>query len=210
MALKRGKNEERVHPNDTIPPEGTRNKIKRRKEKRYIGKKKLTLQKEKRTQKMRRKIFSTLLLLVSLCGANLYAENDIINDLNEDVAGQGNVNIHQSQSIQNLLVKEKNKGKNKNIKTYAGYRVQAYMGNSQRTAKAEATSREKKIALRFPEWETYLTFNSPFWRLRVGNFRTHADAMVLARQIKAAFPHIEGDIYVVKDNETVDPDAKGE
>lgn len=84
-----------------------------------------------------------------------------------------------------------------------GYRVQVYADNNARTAKAEARQRERAISQQFPQWSTYVTYASPFWRLRVGDFRADYEAEKAAADIKRAFPAYAREIRVVRDRVTV-------
>ena len=86
----------------------------------------------------------------------------------------------------------------------SGYRIQVYMGNNQKKSKSEAFDREKKIKEKFPILSTYVSFTSPFWKLRIGDFRTHTDALVLAKNLKTEFPEISSDIYIVRDDDVRD------
>lgn len=84
----------------------------------------------------------------------------------------------------------------------AGYRVQAFSGNSS-TAKSEAQSREAKVRLFFPGYGTYLVYNAPYWRLRVGDFRTRAEAEEFAAAMKKAFPAFKREVTIVRDRVTI-------
>lgn len=80
-----------------------------------------------------------------------------------------------------------------------GYRVQVYADNNQRAAKSEARQRERAISRRFPALSTYVAYASPYWRLRVGDFRTQAEAEKAAADIKRAFPYYSKEVRVVRD-----------
>lgn len=59
-----------------------------------------------------------------------------------------------------------------------GYRVQIYNGND----RVKATSVRNDFMRRFPGVATYLTYVSPQFRVKVGNFRTRAEAEDVYRQ----------------------------
>jgi mRNA-degrading endonuclease RelE of RelBE toxin-antitoxin system len=80
-----------------------------------------------------------------------------------------------------------------------GYRVQVYADNNQRVAKGEARQRERAIGSRFPSMATYMGYVAPYWRLRVGDFRTQAEAQKAATDIRKAFPAYAKEIRVVRD-----------
>lgn len=150
--------------------------------------------------------FSVVALAASFVASASAA--DLLSDLKASEEGAGTVTVNQSAQITTLMQKKKSESANKTQITFAGYRVQVYMGNQQRTSKDEAESRESRIKAKYPDVKTYVTFASPFWKLRCGNFRTHADALVLAHKLKAAFPNISDDIFVVRDAEVIDTDVE--
>lgn len=80
-----------------------------------------------------------------------------------------------------------------------GFRVQVYADNNQRVAKGEARQRERAIGRRFPSMMTYVAYASPYWRLRVGDFRTQAEAEKAAADIRRAFPGYAREVRVVRD-----------
>ena len=131
-------------------------------------------------------------------------EEDIFESLSKKTEGQGTVVIRQDAKMRVLMDKKIAETEDKQYITYLGYRVQVYMGNNQKKSKSDAQEREKKIKEKYPELSSYLSFVSPFWRLRVGDFRTHTEALVFSKQLLADFPEMSGDIYIVRDEETRD------
>lgn len=81
----------------------------------------------------------------------------------------------------------------------AGFRVQVFSDNNQRTAKNEARTKARVIGERFPEMRTYVTYTSPYWRLKVGDFRNQREAQAAADDIRQAFPSYGKEIRVVRD-----------
>lgn len=151
------------------------------------------------------KYILSVIALLATAFVGLNAQN-IFSELKTSKEGQGEVTISQSAEIETLLDRKKSAWANKKQLTFSGYRVQVYMGNHQKQSKDEATQREHSIKATHPELSTYLTFSSPFWKLRVGDFRTHTEALMLANKLKNEFSKWEGDIYIVRDNEVFNPD----
>ncbi|MDE6288244.1 MAG: SPOR domain-containing protein [Muribaculaceae bacterium] len=83
--------------------------------------------------------------------------------------------------------------------THVGYRVQVFDDNNVNTAKQEAQSRRQLIQSRFPELRTYVQFNSPYWRVKVGDFKTRSEAETTMLAIRQAFPSIASQLRVVRD-----------
>lgn len=84
-------------------------------------------------------------------------------------------------------------------KKTGGYRVQVFSDNNPKTAKGEARSKAKEIGETFPQLNTYVVFTAPYWRLRVGDFRTQEEADNCAIQIKKAFPGFAKEVRVIRD-----------
>ncbi len=82
----------------------------------------------------------------------------------------------------------------------AGYRVQVFADNNARTAKGEARARERSVMMAFPQYPTYVAYSSPYWRLRVGDFKSQAEADKAAAEIRRAFPAYAKEVRVVRDH----------
>lgn len=81
----------------------------------------------------------------------------------------------------------------------AGYRVQIFDDNNARTAKREAQSRRSMVGARFPEFRTYVSFNSPYWRVKVGDFHSRSEAEAAMGAIRQAFPALGPHLRIVRD-----------
>ena len=65
-----------------------------------------------------------------------------------------------------------------------GYRIQVYFGDNSRQGKAEARAAGLRFRNSFPEHSVYVSFISPHWLCRVGDFRTREEAREVLRQIR--------------------------
>lgn len=129
---------------------------------------------------------------------------DIFKDLAKTQPGYGTVKLQQNPKV-NLLVNRKIKeNETKKYITFSGYRIQVYMDNNQKKSKDEAYAREKKLKEKYEDLTTYISFTSPFWKLRVGDYRTHADALVMAKRLREDFPELGSEILIVKDDDVRD------
>ncbi|WP_455497812.1 SPOR domain-containing protein [Coprobacter sp.] len=88
--------------------------------------------------------------------------------------------------------------KDQNYITVRGYRIQVFSDNNQRRSKDEANQKAAMIKGVDPGLATYITFTSPFWRLRVGDFRSFEEANLKLIELKSAFPQFH-EMRVVKD-----------
>jgi hypothetical protein len=74
-----------------------------------------------------------------------------------------------------------------------GFRIQA--ANTQNRDEANAVKAE--LLRRFPDEKSYLLYQAPNFRVRIGNFLTQKDAFQLRKMISALYPN-KG-IYIVRD-----------
>ena len=80
-----------------------------------------------------------------------------------------------------------------------GYRIQAYSDNNNKTAKAAAQQRARDIAMKFPQYRSYITYKAPSWRLRIGDFKTQREAQDALRRIKSVYPKFAREMVIVRD-----------
>ena len=79
-----------------------------------------------------------------------------------------------------------------------GYRVQIYSSNQQQAAKAEALDLEAKIKEKIDQ-PVYVLYIPPFWKVRLGDFRTYEEAKQYKKIFVEQFPAVQGDTYIVRD-----------
>ena len=85
-----------------------------------------------------------------------------------------------------------------------GYRVQIYSSNQQQTAKAEALELEASLRQKVNQ-TIYVLYIPPFWKVRIGDFRTSEEAKEYKKNFVQLFPHMVGDTYIVRDKIKVMP-----
>ena len=128
-------------------------------------------------------------------------------DIVEDITSAGN-HIEQPIALARLIRKvnpeevktllDADASQSQKVKS-AGWRIQVFSDSNQQSAKGEARAKSRNISSRFPQYRTYVTYNSPYWRLRVGDFTTQSEAVEAAEEIKRAFPSYSKEIRVVRD-----------
>lgn len=84
-------------------------------------------------------------------------------------------------------------------KRVTGYRIQVLF-SSGRQARAIARERAKELALRFPQYRSYISYNAPQWRLRIGDFKNRGDAAKALSRVRKAFRKYSGELLIVRDN----------
>ena len=81
---------------------------------------------------------------------------------------------------------------NKLKQSSAGYRIQVHFGNEREKAKEIKT----KFLQAFPDIPAYDSYQSPNFRVRVGDFRSKLEASKYLKQISTSFPSS----FIVTDN----------
>lgn len=152
------------------------------------------------------KILFIALLLVSYVVVNAQQRKGIIDELQSVKQGQGRVMVFEDNAIKGVLGRSMTPSRTvysgsagEQYVKMRGFKIQAFSGNNQRTSKNEASSKQQLINQAYPEHETVVTFDSPFWRLRVGNFRSRDEANEVLNQMKTTFPAFGKEMYVVVD-----------
>lgn len=79
-----------------------------------------------------------------------------------------------------------------------GYRVQIYSSNQQQTAKSEALNLETRLKDKVNQ-TIYVTYLPPFWKVRIGDFRTYEEAREYKKLFVQLYPNMVGDTYIVRD-----------
>lgn len=151
---------------------------------------------------MKCKKFILLLAAVApLVPAKIFAETEasIVADITSDSI---NVIVVPDALMERLKFSEPQQstpGKRLPQGMMAGYRVQILSDNNPKTAKNEARQREMQVLSRFPQYRATKKYAAPYWRVRVGDFRTQAEAEEAAAALRRAFPRFSKEIRVVKD-----------
>lgn len=78
------------------------------------------------------------------------------------------------------------------------YHIQLFSSNNT-DAKQQAESFAIRVRESFPDLPTNVSYVSPFWRLRVGEYRSYEEAQAMQRQLKAKFPELERGMLVIRD-----------
>jgi hypothetical protein len=84
-----------------------------------------------------------------------------------------------------------------------GFRVQVFSSNTQRTARQEAFNHESNLKEAFPEMKVYVSYSSPFWKVRIGDFFTKEEARRFTEELLLKFPELKGETYTVRDQISV-------
>lgn len=108
-----------------------------------------------------------------------------------------------SDSMVSLLLENAISGSQELIEI-DGYRVQIYSSNQQQTAKVEALNLETQIK-ESVSYTIYVQYSPPFWKVRIGDFRTYEEAREYKKEFVLLFPELMGETYIVRDKIKVLP-----
>ncbi len=118
---------------------------------------------------------------------------------------EGYLNVEQDQRIEQLIQRQREI--HKNDKTIDGFRIQIFM-ESGNDAVEKANAVMEEFQLKYPDIPIYLIFGQPYYRLRVGDFRTRLEAekahRTLVKEYKKAF--VTSDRIELPYNIFCDPD----
>ena len=159
------------------------------------------------------RVFSLAVFVFMVACATMKAQTRFTEQLESKVTGQGVIYIEQdhrlteivngditipssivsTSKVNSLVTESKVKQEADEIKGKAsglhqkvrGYRVQVYFGGNQRSDQTQAQSIGNKVSNMFPELRAYISFESPHWRCRLGDFVKYEDASAYMHRIKA-------------------------
>jgi hypothetical protein len=100
--------------------------------------------------------------------------------------GKGHVQIIQDEKV-DLLV-SKHIQMNQNRKGIEGFRIQIFF-DSGNNSKTKAESIYEGFKAKYPDVGAYLSFKSPNYKVRVGDFRTRLDAQRFLNEIITEYPN---------------------
>lgn len=145
----------------------------------------------------KRSLFIIMLFAVAPLFGSLQAQErkNAIAIITARDSAAGQINIFQDKKIERLVIENATPSSSK----INGYRVQVYSGNAQRTAKEDAFNLERRLRETIPGIQVYVTYTSPFWKVRVGDFQTIEEAKAYAEEIYAIFPKLRSESYTVRD-----------
>ncbi len=117
---------------------------------------------------------------------------------------ENSVNVIKDPRIDILLKKqaEANDLSTRNTtkrRTAKGYRLLIIST----TNRNDAMAARAKILTSFPDLKPYMWYQSPYYKVKVGNFISRSDAQAYQKRLTAAFP---GNIFIMNDTVEVKPE----
>lgn len=159
-----------------------------------------------------------LFCLLSVCLYTNAQSVSIIDDLNTTKSGQGKIVIYQDEAIKSMVGRpivshnvsttanndqlastKEAEGSSKTYIRAKGYRIQVYAGNDQKRSKNEAQGRRSEILSVYPNMEVSVSYTSPVWKVKAGNFKTREQATEALNEMKSQFPGFGREMHVISD-----------
>jgi len=97
----------------------------------------------------------------------------------------GTLSIHQDESLDEML--ERYKKLNQENNNMPGYRIQIFFGSG-RNAREGAYESKALFISDFPLVPAYVLYEAPYFKVRVGDFRTKREATILFNKLSSRFP----------------------
>lgn len=85
------------------------------------------------------------------------------------------------------------------LRNVPGYRVQVISTMDRNKASAA----KAQLLQLFPKYKTYLSYQSPYFRVRIGDFRDQQDAQELQQELNSYFPN---GVFTVRDYIHISPE----
>ena len=126
--------------------------------------------------------------------------------LNVFAQDTSSVVVHKDPRLEILLKKQGGVNaaiKKANARTAKGYRLLVINTNK----RDEAITAKTKVYTNFPELKAYLVYQSPYFKLKVGNFRTREEAQQYQKSLGYYFPK---GVFVVGDTIEITPEKDQE
>ena len=130
------------------------------------------------------RIFPVVFFVLCLLHSSLQAQ--------ELLPANGSVVVVQDEKLEQLTGQYRKMSLNN--PEIDGYRVQIFF-DSGSNSKNKAVSIKGEFDLANPEMKSYLSYKEPYYRVRVGNFRTLNEAVGFQKKISASYPNS----FAVKD-----------
>jgi hypothetical protein len=130
----------------------------------------------------------------------------IVVTINVSAQDTSSVVVHKDPRIDLLLKKQGDVNaaiKKANARTARGFRILVINTNK----RDEAIAAKTKLYTNFPELKAYLVYQSPYFKLKVGNFKTREEAQQYQKSLGYYFPK---GVFIVTDTIEVTPEKDEE
>ena len=130
----------------------------------------------------------------------------ISNQVRSQDSTYSSVIVHKDPRIDLMIKKESEINaaiKKANARSMRGYRLMIL----NTLKRDEAIEAKTKIYTYFPELKAYLAYQSPYFKLKAGNFRTKDEAMKYQKDMSVFFPK---GVFIISDIIEIKPEKENE
>lgn len=132
--------------------------------------------------------FITKILILVVFTASLFVRSDAL----QAQESEGSLTLIQDSRIDSLVAL--NIAYNKAYPYIVGFRIQIYMASGN-DGLSNAELVKKDFETNFNDVTAYITFREPYYRVRVGDFRTRLEANQLLKTIRKSYQ----DAWIIQD-----------
>ncbi|MFB6455426.1 SPOR domain-containing protein [Chitinophaga sp. Hz27] len=115
-------------------------------------------------------------------------------------ASNGSVKVIKDSRV-DVLVKKQIYINSLAIRNQSGFRVQVISTNK----RADANEAKQRVMQLYPDVRTYMEFQAPYFKVRVGDYKTREEAGELRDKLSSLF---SGGVFVVPSTINVSPDKE--
>ena len=139
-----------------------------------------------------------LIAFFSILSLNLVAQNRTVSSeeiktyFQESNFKKGELTIYQDTRLETLI--HRHIEFNKEQKGIPGFRIQIFFGSG-RTSRDNANEAKAKFLSYFFDKEAHIKYQTPFYKVRVGDFRTKLETLKMFKRVLRKFPNA----YIVPD-----------
>ncbi len=127
-----------------------------------------------------------LLIIISLLYfVELFSQAPIFHELSKLENGWGKVNIISENNTEAII--SKHIQVNQKAKGVPGYRIQVFFVSGT-DAKNQANKLKTELLNAFPSFESHVVYEEPFFKIKIGDFRTKLEAYKLFKIIQMSYP----------------------
>lgn len=134
---------------------------------------------------------------ISVFAQSAVSDTSIVQYLERSNTG-GTVKISQPIELTHRVARVNDGEQEKGSVLMPIYRIQLFSANNS-NAKAQAEKLAREVGAEFPDLTIAVSYASPFWRLRAGEFRTREEAQAMQFQIQSKFPEIGRGILIIRE-----------
>ncbi len=113
-----------------------------------------------------------------------YLNKDIFSIIEERSLNRSNITIKQSPHIAQAVYSQI---ANASLKRVNGYRIRIFFDNKQ-DARVKSQELERSFPEQFPGVGVYRTYDNPYFKVTIGDYRSRSDAMRMLRMVEALYP----------------------